>query len=232
MRKLQKLLTMYREVGRRGTLAALGKWLVESVCHREVQYIRGRNIKSQDRNSSETTGTVGDRTEGYVILETPESVNEFKHELPSSFRDSPVTLEGRLEEGCFVILARKQQENSAEWKVIGYLIAERGVFSVLGEKRNVGSDVLYGHYYEVLPEFRLQGIGNLMIHVMEEYARQNGLKRYYALVSPKNAIAVRNLERKSDEILGKAERVSILRGLYRWQTPWEKIEKMLARLEG
>ena len=65
---------------------------------------------------------------------------------------------------------------------------------------------------------------------MEDYARSNGLRQYYALVSAKNTVARQILRGKSNEMLGKVERVSILRGLYVRETPWQEIEKTLRKL--
>jgi len=227
-RKWQKLLELYRERGFRKTVAELLRVLITSIWHREVVFIRGRIIEGLTffgSNEEVDASTVECRT-----LQSPLAIEQVKQEIPASFRDSTDSLKKRLEEGCIVILARKQREGTQEHEVLGYLIAEKGVFSALGRKIKVGPDVLYFHYYEVLPAYRRKGIANLLVRAMEDYARSNGLRKYYALVSAKNPVARQILRGKSNEMLGKVERMSILRGLYVRETPWQEIEKTLRKL--
>jgi ribosomal protein S18 acetylase RimI-like enzyme len=166
-----------------------------------------------------------------MILQFPSDIDAIKHEMPASFRDSPGRLKERLQEGCVVILAFTRRKEPDGLAILGYLIAEKGVVSALGRKRTVAPDVLYGHYIEVLPEYRQMGIANFLNRNMEEYARRNGLRKYYSVVSTGNRIAARILRTKSRENLGKVERVSILRGLYVRETSWEEIEKILGKLD-
>lgn len=227
-RSWQTLLRVYREGGLGRTVVELLRVLTTSVCHHEVALIRGRIIGGPA--FFEGREEVAGKTVECMTLESPRAIEQIRDEIPASFRDSPDSLKRRLAEGCTVILAREQREGAQGYRVVGYLIAEKGIFSAFGRKKKIATDVLYGHYYEVLPEYRQKGIGNLLVRPMEEYARSNGLKKYYALVSPKNPVAARILEGKSHERLGKVKRVSILRGLYVWETPWEAIEKTLRKL--
>jgi ribosomal protein S18 acetylase RimI-like enzyme len=227
-RKWQEFLKVSRERGLRRTVVEVLRVLTTSVWHHEMVFVRGRIIEG--RTSSESNEEVDDSAVECTILQAPFALEQVKQEIPASFRDSPDDLKKRLEEGCIVILARQQREGTQRHEVLGYLIAEKGSFSALGRKRKAGPDVLYGHYIEVLPEYRQKGIANLLVRAMEDYARSNGLRRYYALVSPKNPVARKILERHRHEWLGKVERVSILRGLYVWETPWEEIEKTLKKL--
>jgi ribosomal protein S18 acetylase RimI-like enzyme len=201
--------------------------LAASVWNREAVFVRGRTIGIQTPNGEKVhAGPVE-----FLTLQSPSDIDAIARELPASFRDSPDRLKERLEEGCVVFLARALQKNPRRHEVVGYIIAEKGIFSALGRKRKVAPDVLYGHYIEVLPEYRRMGIANFLNRNMEEYARRNGLRKYYSTVSSKNRVATRILREKSRENLGKVERVSIFRGLYVWETPWEEIEKTLRKLD-
>jgi L-amino acid N-acyltransferase YncA len=228
-RQWQKLLEPYRKRGLRETALELFRKLAKSAWRREAVFIRGRIIADQASvdGSEESDGSPVD----CMILQSPSDIDAIEHEMPASFRDSPGRLKERLHEGCIVILAFTRRREAHGHEILGYLIAEKGVVSALGRKRKVASDVLYGHYIEVLPEYRKMGIANFLNRTMEGYARRNGLRKYYSVVSTKNRIAARILRRKSRENLGKVERVSILRGLYVWETSWEKIEKILSKLD-
>ncbi|MGH7835482.1 MAG: GNAT family N-acetyltransferase [Candidatus Binatia bacterium] len=228
-RRWQKLLKLYREVGLRRTVLQLLRMLSSYVWQRETVFIRGRII--DDQTSAGSNEPIGVSPVECMTLQFPSDIDAIEHELPASFRDSPDRLKERLQEGCIVILACKRRKKNHGHEILGYLIAEKGVFSALGRKRNVAPDVLYGHYIEVLPEYRRMGIANFLNQNMEEYARGNGLRKYYSVVSTKNRIAARTLGRKNRENLGSVERVTIMGGLYVWQTPWQQIENILNKLD-
>jgi ribosomal protein S18 acetylase RimI-like enzyme len=228
-RRWQRLLELYRKGGLRETALELFRKLAKSVWHREAVFIRGRII--DDQTSAGGNEPIGVSPVECMTLQFPSDIDAIKHELPASFRDSPGRLKERLQEGCIVILAFTRRKEPHGHEILGYLIAEKGVVSALGRKRKVAPDVLYGHYIEVLPEYRQTGIANVLNRNMEEYARRNGLRKYYSVVSTKNRIAARILRTKSRENLGKVERVTILGGIYMWETPGEEIERILRKLD-
>jgi L-amino acid N-acyltransferase YncA len=228
-RRWQKLQELCRERGIEAAVPEFFRKLAASVWNREAVFVRGRMIGIQ------TPDSVSEKIHGCpvecVTLQSPSDIDAIARELPASFRDPPERLKQRLQEGCIVILARARRAEAPGHEILGYLIAEKGVFSALGRKRRIAADVLYGHYIEVAPQYRRMGIANSLNRAMEEYARRNGLRKYYSVVSTRNRLAARILGRKSREKLGKVERVSILRGFYTRETPWEKIERILGKLD-
>lgn len=173
-RSWQTLLRVYREGGLGRTVVELLRVLTTSVCHHEVALIRGRIIGGPA--FFEGREEVAGKTVECMTLESPRAIEQIRDEIPASFRDSPDSLKRRLAEGCTVILGREQREGAQGYRVVGYLIAEKGIFSAFGRKKKIATDVLFGHYYEVLPEYRQKGIANLLVRAMEEYARSNGLR--------------------------------------------------------
>ena len=110
---------------------------------------------------------------------------------------------------------------------------KKGVFSALGRKALLSPDILFVHYIEVLPGYRSQGIAKSLLRATYEYCERRGLKRTITVRSPRNQLSGQAFRQAKDSyrILGEMERISILRGLIVWHTPWRKIERAIAGLD-
>jgi len=72
------------------------------------------------------------------MIASPGALDAVASEIPATFRDSVGELRRRVAEGCIVCLARR-----ASKEVVGYELAERGVFSALGRRRTVAATVIF-----------------------------------------------------------------------------------------
>jgi len=159
-------------------------------------------------------------------VQSSASLWPFENEIPNSFRDSADRLKRRLDEGCLIIFALKRTEGQRH-AILGYILAERGVFSALGRKLKIGPDVLFGHYIEVLPQYRHSGITKCLLNAMDDYCFKHGITKYCGSVSSRNSAAMAALASKSHEIIGKVEKISIFRGMFVWETPSDVIKKAI-----
>src|SRR5262245_41352023 len=107
------------------------------------------------------------------------------------------------------------------------MLFERGIFSALGRKGRIASDILFTHYEEILPEYHGQRLADVMRRALEVYCRAQRVTKRCSVVSPTNQPSLRSSLRSGYTIAGTVARVSILRGLFTWETPWESIEKVL-----
>lgn len=226
----QQLRDLYRESGVTGLRRLIGRTLFTALYHREVQYILLKRVESQ-KAVSPAPGKEGGAGTECLIVESAAALQEVVREMPATMRDSVDTLKERLERGCAVILARRPRRSEAGQEVVGYNICERGVFSALGRKRKIASDILFAHYTEVLPEYRGQRIAEVISGAVDEYGRAHGLTKLCSVISPANQASLRAFLRAGYTIVGTVARVSILRGLFIWETPWERIEAALRQVE-
>jgi L-amino acid N-acyltransferase YncA len=204
--------------------------LLTSLYHREAQYILLKRVASQEasrpgpREGSETETTC-------LLVESVEALQEVAREIPTTMRDSVDQLKQRVAQGCIVTLARRPQKAAAGQQVIGYGIYERGVFSALGRQGTVSSDLLFNHYIEVLPEYRGQRIADVMRRAIDVYCRAQRLTKRCTVVSPSNESSLRSDLRFGYTIVGTVARVSLLQGLFVWETSWESIAAALRQEE-
>jgi hypothetical protein len=222
----QQLELLYRERGLAQGLHHLARALLAAFYHREVQYILVKKVASQEAVSPVPGEESGTGTE-CVIVESAAVLQEVVREMPATLRDSVEQLKARVEQGCLVLLAYRPPRSGVNRDLIGYMLCERGIFSALGRKGKISSDILFTHYQEVLPEYRGQRIADVMRRAPEVYCRAQGLTKRCAVVSSTNEPSIRSTLRSGYMIAGTVTRVSILRGRFTWETPWEKIEKVL-----
>ena len=196
----------------------------KSFLHREVVEIFGRVI-ADDRYFD--ISALDPRLES-VVVESTKFLEPYRHEIPSSFRDSFARLKERLAQGCVLFLVRAPKEDGLGHEMIGYSLAERGVFSALGIRKRISPEILFVHYAEVLPAHRRKGITKFLMKARLEYCERNGLKRTVDVRSPRNRLAVQAFPPGvGHHRLGIVQRVSLLRGLFVYQTPWQKIQKAI-----
>jgi GNAT superfamily N-acetyltransferase len=204
--------------------------LASSICHRESAYVSARDVAQNLARFDKTDFPPGIEC---AVVEYAEQLDAYSAEIPSSFRDSVQSLKQRLAQGCIVFLARIPKQDAPGRHVVGYRLAERGVFSVFDLKGKVSQDILFIHYIEVVPAFRSQKIAQFLVKASLEYCAAKGLKKTLTVGSPLNELSARAF-RKDDTgrlDLGTVEKVSLLRGLIVRRTPWEKIERSLKLLE-
>src|SRR5215510_8685948 len=121
--------------------------LLSALYHREAQYIFVRKIEAQQARPA-LNKAVEQMGITCLFVESLEAWQKVEAEIPSSIRDSANQLRQRVAQGCLVILARRSKSSGTGHEVLGYGIYEPGVFSALGRKGKVSSDVLFNHYLE------------------------------------------------------------------------------------
>ena len=230
VQKSRRIRLLYRERGLAQVLLHLARTGLASLYSRQVQYI---TLKRLDRPEATISGN-GTAEEGEtecLVVESPEALQALAQEIPSSFRDSVDALKMRLAQGCVMFLARRPSKDGSGKEVVGYDLSERGIFSALGRGKTLSADVVFGHHIEVLPAYRGERIVNLIAATRNEYFRQQGVRIQCGVISPQNHAALRYSHRRGSKIVGTVQRISFLRGLFVWETPWEKIERALGVLD-
>jgi ribosomal protein S18 acetylase RimI-like enzyme len=201
-----------------------------SICRRQSVYVAAWDVAQNLAQLGKTDFPPGIEC---AVVESPEQIEAYEDEMPSSFRDSVESLKQRVAQGCVVFLARMPKQDGPGRQVVGYRLAEKGVFSALDLKGKVSQDILFIHYIEVLPAFRLQKIARFLVKASLEYCVARGLKKTLTVGSPLNQLSARAFRKDAADRLdlGTVEKVSLLRGLIVWWTPWKKIERTLKTLE-
>ncbi|MEW6298983.1 MAG: hypothetical protein AB1671_14810 [Thermodesulfobacteriota bacterium] len=224
LRKYHQLQQLYRAGGLTRVMIRLARDLLTSVYHYQMQYITSRRLDRDvvDDLANQTRERLKIEC---LVVESTEAFQAVKDEIPSSMRDSVDDLNRRLAQGCIITLARKPKDEGGGKEVIGYSIAERGVFSALGRRGKVSPDVLFGHYVEILPQYRGQRIHILITTARDTHCLKYGLKKNCGVISPQNYPSLRSSRRRGSRIVGIVQRVSVLRGLFVWETPWERIQE-------
>jgi len=113
--------------------------------------------------------------------------------------------------------------------VIGYGVYQQGVFPFLRGTGKVSAGLLYCHYVEVLPEYRGQRIHAVIAKAADAYGRRNGAKQNCATIPAHNRPSILSTLRAGSTVVGKVERVAILKGLLWWETPWEEVAAALSQ---
>lgn len=226
VQKYRPLQLLSRERGLAQVLCHLARAVLLSFYHRQAQYILMKAIENRAHVAPANTAEEKMGIE-CLIVESAEALQAVAREIPTSIRDSADQMKKRLEQGCLVILARRPKSSATGQEVIGYGIYEPGVFSALGRKGKVSSDILFNHYLEVLPEYRGRRVADLMNRIMETYCVAHGFRTRCTVVSIHTPAPLKSSLRAGLTIVGTIARVSVLRGLVVWETPWECIERAL-----
>ncbi|HYE90406.1 MAG TPA: hypothetical protein VEA38_05270 [Terriglobales bacterium] len=216
--------SLFEVVRGSGVVRALGRWLLRSVYSRQRQLI---TIKRLDRRRAGPPLIHGVEC---VIVDSPDALSPLAHEIPAGFRDSAEELERRVSAGCVLCLARAKRDDGTGMTVIGYELAERGVFSALGRRVPVAHDVVFSHWAEVLPAYRGRRVHGLLFAVRDAYFRDQGATVVCGVCTPQNRASLHALRRDGAEVVGAVERVTLLRSFAAWQTPVERIEAAIAQV--
>jgi GNAT superfamily N-acetyltransferase len=209
----------------RALLGQLGRTVTASVFARHWQYITLKHIGDTPDPSS---AVLPDGRTECVALDSPEGLDAVAAEICASFRDSVEALRARVARGCVVCVARRRRTDGRGHIVVGYEIAERGVFSALGRRVAVSKDVVFSHYVEVLPAYRGQRIHHLLFSTRDAYFRARGGRVVCGVCAPHNQSSLRALERDGAAIVGTVERISLLRVFVLSYTPIDRIAQLLA----
>ena len=208
----------------RALLGQLGRTVTASVFARQRQYITLKHI-GDARDATAAIAQDG-RTE-CLVVDSPDALDAVAADICASFRDSVGALRARVARGCVVCLARRPRADGRGSVVVGYEIAERGIFSALGRRIAAPSDVIFSHYVEVLPMYRGQRIHRLLFATRDAYFRERGGRVVCGVCAPHNHASLRALERDGATIVGTVERISLLRIFVLSYTPFDRIAQLL-----
>jgi GNAT superfamily N-acetyltransferase len=218
----------YRTQGVSTVLRKINRIVVAALYQRDAQHIFVWKIPASGASVPHSEAAEG-LDVACMFVESAAAFRAIERELPLSIRDSADQLRQRLAQGCSVIVVRKPSRAGHE--VIGYGINEPGVFSALGRRGQLFPDVLFNHYIEVLPEYRGQRIAHVMRSAMDEYCRMHGFTKRCTVVSPSNEASLRSTGRSGLVRVGMVARVSLLGGLFVWETPLETIRRAVQAVD-
>lgn len=213
-----------------GLLAVLG-WAVRTAIspfyQREVRHIVARRIPPQSSPAVEVRGKT--RAEGEcVTVDSLEALRQIEKDIPSSMTYSLADLRTYVTQECVIFFVFALPTKERERAFAGYGIYQRGVITILGRKKKSPFDLLFGIFREMLPAYRGQRYSDILRETREEYCHRHGVKFLGGTIAPDNRPSLKSsLVQGGYQIVGTAERVSFLRGLFVWETPWEQIEEAL-----
>lgn len=203
--------------------------LLASLYQHQVQYIELRPLGDGRLDIEDVAAE--HRGIECVPIESAEALQPFVDEFPTTLRDSVADLQERLAGGCIAFLVRRPRDVGDGMEVVGYNLSERGVFSAVGRRGRISPDLLFGHWGEILPQYRGQRLHLLMRAAREDYCRRNGIRATCGAIARDNQPSIRATARAGSQIVGVVRRISILRGLIVWETPWTRIERALGARE-
>lgn len=203
-------------------LKALARVVATSLYCRQRQYITLKRLNTPDTAPARRPPDID-----VLIVDSLAKLEAVAAEIPPSFRDSVRELGRRVARGCVLCLARRLRADGTGKEVVGYELAERGVFSALGRRKAVSANVVFSHHCEVLPAWRGQRIHGLLFATRDAYFRRRGGTVVCGVVRPENQASRKALRRDGAEIVGMVERIALLRVLQVWETPFERVEDAL-----
>jgi GNAT superfamily N-acetyltransferase len=206
-----------------GTLASLTRAISTRVFAHQWQYI---TLKVLQEEPGSVSGPGADGPTECLVIDCLAAFDAVAREIGKSFRDSVVDLRARVVSGCVLSMARRRRHDG-RFEVIGYEIAERGIFSALGRRMPVADDVIFSHYVEVLPAFRGQRIHRLLFSTRDAYFRQRGGRVVCGVCEPHNRASLQALHRDGAIIVGVVERITVLRVFVMAYTPFDRIAHLL-----
>lgn len=198
-------------------------------------YCRQRQlITIQPIGAAEPAAAAGetstDRKIQCVTVATRDAFAAIAAHVPADFRDSADELARRVAQGCVVSLALRRTDDGG-LQIVGYELAERGVFSAMGRRHAAPAEIVFSHWAEVLPAYRGQRIHARLFAARDAYFSRHGGRFVCGVVAPKNRASLQALTRAGSFVVGAVTRVSLFGGLLAWETPRERIEQAL-RLVG
>lgn len=207
----------------RARLGRLGRTVTASVFSRQRQYITLKHI-----GAAADPAIIQDPRTECLVVDSPEGLDAVAADICASFRDSVGALRARVTRGCVVCVARRPRTDGRGSIVVGYEIAEPGIFSALGRRIAVPKDVIFSHYVEVLPAYRGQRIHRLLFATRDAYFRARGGRVVCGVCAPHNHASLRALRRDGATIVGIVQRISLLRVFVLSYTPFDHIAQLLS----
>jgi hypothetical protein len=207
-------------------IGGLARVVVTSLFSRQRQFI---TLKFLNRGDDETAALPGGgeaQTECFMV-ESMAAFESIAKDIGTSFRDSAEDLRARVAAGCVLCIARRPRHRGPGMEIVGYEIAERGVFSALGRRTPVADDVIFSHYVEVLPECRGRRIHRLLFSTRDAWFRKRGGRVVCGVCEPQNYASLRALRRDGAVVVGTVERVALLRVFVMSYTPFDRIAELL-----
>ena len=226
-RKRQHIWYLYRGGGLPAVITWAIRALLSPLYHREARHIVAR--KMPERSPLDSIGREKESTDGECLtVESSEALRAVEGAIPSSITYPLESLRKYLAQGCVIFLVFCPKGTGQERTFVGYVIYQRGVFSVLGREKALPFNMFFGRYRQTLPEYRGQRYSSILNITRDEYCRRNGIQFLCGTIAPDNRSSLKSaLTRDEYKIIGTAVRVSILRGRFVWETPWERIEAAL-----
>jgi hypothetical protein len=161
-----------------------------------------------------------------VTVDSLDAIDAIADVFPTVFRDSVAQLRERVAQGCVLSVAlRSPAEGRVE--VVGYELAERGVFSALGRRYPAPGEIVFSHWAEVLPQCRGQRIHARLFAARDAYFAPRGGRFVCGVVLPKNHASLRALHRAGSLVVGAVTRLTLFGRLVIWETPPERIARTL-----
>jgi GNAT superfamily N-acetyltransferase len=209
--------------GTRTLLATLARVASTLVFSRQRQYI---TLKFLDQEVAPVAGPTSDGETECLVVDSVAGFEGIAKDIGTSFRDSAADLRTRLLNGCVLSIARRRRRDGRR-QVVGYEIAERGIFSALGRRIPVADDVIFSHYVEVMPACRGQRIHRLLFSTRDAYFKQRGGRVVCGVCEPQNHASLQALRRDGALIVGVVERIAVLRVFVMSYTPFDRIAHLL-----
>lgn len=226
-RKRRHIQYLYHGSGVAAVLGWATRTVLSPLYQREVRYIVTRKISPRPLFGAREKGTMQAESE-CVTVDSLEALRQIEKEIPSSTTYSLEDLREYVAQGCVIFFIFAAQGEGRERTFVGYSVYQRGVIVVLGRKKPSPFDLFFARFWEMLPEYRGRRYSAVLRETRDEYCRRHGVKFLGGTVAPDNRPSLRSSLVHSDyQIVGTAERVSFLRGLLVWETPWEQIEEAL-----
>lgn len=206
-------------------LRVLSRTVATALYCRELQHITVQPIAPDAAMAKRVSE---DGTVECVIVSSLEALEGLAPRISRAFRDSVSDLARRVAHGCVLTVALRRRERGMS-EVVGYELAEQGVFSALGRRRHISSEVVFSHWAEVLPAYRGRRIHALLFATRDAYFSERGGKIVVGVVAPRNRASLQALARAGSAVVGTVERRSLLRGAIARETPWPHIHHALLR---
>ena len=207
----------------RWLLANLARAATTLAFSRQRQYI---TLKFLDQQTPPVTPSSDDGQTECLVVDSVAAFEVIAKDIGGSFRDSAADLRTRLLNGCVLSIARRRRHDG-RLQVVGYEIAERGIFSALGRRMPVADDVIFSHYVEVLPACRGRRIHHLLFSTRDAYFKQRGGRVVCGVCEPQNHASLQALRRDGALIVGVVERIAVLRVFVMSYTPFDRIAHLL-----
>lgn len=160
------------------------------------------------------------------VADSVASIRALAHEIPSAFRDTGAELERLVASGNVVCFARRRSDDGGPTEIVGYELAERGIFSALGRRLRVDCDVIFSHWAEVLPAYRGQRIHRALFATRDAYFRERGGALVCGVCRPGNRASLRALRRDGWRVIGAIQRIALFR-ITLWRTSDAAIERSI-----